>query len=76
MAGNEQDQWRPESIKPDDARAGGGPLALDTTLRKTFAAVAALVGVLAGLSVFTAPCTRSPGRTRTSTTAPIRWESP
>lgn len=56
MAENEQSETRLEPIKSDEnARGPGGPLALDTTLKKTFTAVVALVGVLAGISVFTAP---------------------
>src|SRR5882724_4621451 len=72
MAGNEQRATRPGSVKPDKkARGAGGPLALNTFVKKTFAAVAALVGVLAGISVFTAPFAKTGPGLITSTVAAL-----
>jgi hypothetical protein len=38
-----------------DAKAATGPLTLDTALKRTLGALGAVVGLLAGISVFTAP---------------------
>jgi hypothetical protein len=56
MADEEQDDKKSESSKHGENTSGpAGQLALDTTLKRTFATIATLIGVAAGVAVFTAP---------------------
>lgn len=56
MADEEHAERPPESReRSENANGPPGPLTLNTTLKRTFAAIVALVGVAAGIAVFTAP---------------------
>jgi hypothetical protein len=47
------------SSKADESSAKAGALALDTIFKKTFAGLIAIIGMLAGIAVFTAPFART-----------------
>jgi hypothetical protein len=56
MADEEHAERPPESREhSENAHGPPGPLTLNTMLKRTFAAIVTLVGVAAGLAVFTAP---------------------
>jgi hypothetical protein len=60
MAGERRGKRQPAANEADEnANESAGPLALNTMLKKTAAAIGALVGVCAGIAVFTAPFVRT-----------------
>ena len=59
MADKPEAHVHTHSSTTEESPAKSGALALDTIFKKTFAALVAIIGMLAGLAVFTAPFART-----------------